>query len=111
MTPLNDDDDFMLINGKKVLKDGRSIKVPMTFMDNKTVMADGALHRPGPRPVADTKSTEAKASAYDAMVHDLSDAWRKPLPEEEKKALPTADARESAYDGMVRGVENAWRGA
>jgi hypothetical protein len=107
VTIANDDDNYTIINGKKVLKDGRSIKVPMTLMDNKTVVADAALYRPGVRAASDTKVT----GAYSEMVSELNDAWREPLPEVViDKKPPATDPRERAYDSMVRGLESAWKG-
>ena len=107
MTLIANDDDFIVIDGKRVLRDGKKITVKLPMMDHATVN-DAALHRPGPRAAADAKSVEA----FDAYCRDLGDAWRKPDPAPVlTPRSPTNDARENAYGAMVHDLENAWKGA
>lgn len=109
----NDHDDFTIINGQKVLKDGRTLKVRMTAMDHQTSADDLRFHRPGAHVTADAKANEARQSTYDAYVKDLGEAWRSPDPAPVVVANPTPpkDAGEKAYNAMVAGLENAWKGA
>lgn len=108
----NDDDDFMIINGKQVLKDGRTLRVGMTFMDNKTV-ADNAMHRPGHRTTDAKVNDDARHLAYAGMVHDVSTAWQRPgeAVEIATDKKPPADASDKAYSAMVAGLTDAWRAA
>lgn len=86
-----DDDDYEIIDGQKVLKDGRTLRVRMT--DSQRVrITDGrgdsrlaTLSRPGFR-VADGGTEKqywardaqvvARQAAYDAYVQDLCNAYR-----------------------------------
>lgn len=100
-------DDFIEINGKKVLKDGRKITVGIRMMDHATVN-DGALHRPGVRTAIGDKVIDA----YGAMIADLGNAWRRPgSTETTDRTPPPSDTRDKAYASMVRGLESAWKGA
>lgn len=62
------------------LKDGERIRVPMMFMDRKTVLDDGlpgGLHRPGYRYAAtDAVAATEKQMAYDAYLEELTSAWK-----------------------------------
>jgi hypothetical protein len=114
MTIANDDDDFTIINGQKVLKDGRTLKVRMTAMDHQTVTDDVRLHQPGFRITTDAAAIDRRETAYSDFLADLNNGWRNPPPvviADEKKAPVTTDARETAHAEMVRNLENAWRGA
>ena len=84
-----EDDDDSPFDKRGALKDGRSIRTPMYFMDatQRGVRehfqqvtdgsSDGAgLHRPGPRYIADAAMRDAKQAAYDAYLHDVTNAWR-----------------------------------
>jgi hypothetical protein len=108
-TKANDDDDFMIIDGKQVLKDGRKLTVGVRMMDAATITADAALHRPGVRATTDVKVV----AAYGDMIVDLGTAWREPLPEvvTGHEGSRAADAQAAAYNAMVRGLESAWKGA
>jgi hypothetical protein len=66
-----------------VLLDGFSMLVPTALRDALTTRrvtdADGGtagLHRPGPRVTADAAMRDAKQAAYDAYLHDVTNAWR-----------------------------------
>jgi hypothetical protein len=78
----DDDDDHVLL-------DGEVLRVPMHLMDsvqqsvalNGLRVTDGGgdsagLHRPGPRYIADAAMRDAKQAAYDAYLHDVTNAWR-----------------------------------
>jgi hypothetical protein len=92
----NDDDDFELINGRKVLKDGRTLHVPMTRMSmmdgldevqravardaekHRVTDANGStlgLHRPGFR-VSDVFATDERRRIYDGYDAELRDAYK-----------------------------------
>jgi hypothetical protein len=109
MTIINaNDDDFFVVDGKKVLKDGKKITVGLRMMDGAPVI-DPALHRPGPRFAA--TDTAVIDTAYAGYVADLEGAWRKPSSDAPPAAAvpPAAAARDKAYGAMVDGLTNAWR--
>jgi hypothetical protein len=113
-TILNDDDDFIVTaDGKKVIKDGRSLKVRLTLMDAAHPGDDYRLQRPGPRYNTDAAAADRREVSFGGYLKDLGDAWRNPDPAPivaaDKK--PVADARESAHATMVGDLANAWRGA
>jgi hypothetical protein len=88
---LNDDSDFHIVNGKKVLKDNRVYRAKMVLMDaapdnqRRSRIVDAAqpgdpygTHRPGYRvfDVDDTGGRKAIADAHEAYLFDLENAWR-----------------------------------
>jgi hypothetical protein len=88
---LNDDSDFEIVNGKKVLKDNRTYRAKMVLMDaapdnqRRSRIVDAAqpgdpygTHRPGYRvfDVDDTGGRKAIADAHEAYLFDLENAWR-----------------------------------
>ncbi|HEY5125881.1 MAG TPA: hypothetical protein VIJ35_01035 [Bradyrhizobium sp.] len=116
-----EDDDDAFQNG--VIKDGARVRVPMFAMDavQKSVALNGlrvtdgsddsaGLHRPGPRYIADAAMRDAKQAAYDAYLHDVTNAWRGSQPREIEVKLLTGDAREDADAAYLEYVTNAWRG-
>jgi hypothetical protein len=112
MTIANDDDDFTIVNGQKVLKDGRTLKVRMTAMDHQTVTDEIRFHRPGAHLTTDAAAIDRRQSSYDSYLADLNNGWRNPPPvviADEKKAPVTTDASEGAYNAMVAGLADAWR--
>jgi hypothetical protein len=106
----NADDDFEIVRGKKVLKDGRIFRTKMTAMDNamshrpiaRVTTADGdplSMHRPGWRlaatheardPLARHVVTDADRQAIiDARQQyedELTSAWQHDTP---RKAQPS----------------------
>ena len=87
----NDDSDFEIIQGKKVLKDNRVYRAIMVLMDaapdnqRRSRIVDAAqpgdpygTHRPGYRvfDVDDTGGRKAIADAHEAYLFDLENAWR-----------------------------------
>jgi hypothetical protein len=109
MTIIANDEDFTLIDGRKVLKDGKKITVPLILADHATVTDTGSRHRPGPRTTTDAKASDA----YAAMVRDLGDAWCHPVepPPVAERTPPATNAQDRAYTEMVHGLEDAWKGA
>ena len=118
-----EDDDDSPFDKRGVLKDGRSIRTPMYLMDatqrgvreHFQQVTDGSgdsagLHRPGPRYIADAAMRDAKQAAYDAYLHDVTNAWRGSQPREIEVKLLTGDAREDADAAYLEYVTNAWRG-
>ncbi|MEJ0076854.1 MAG: hypothetical protein WDO17_15660 [Alphaproteobacteria bacterium] len=108
MTTLVNDDDFTLIDGRKVLKDGKKITVGLTLVDNSMVEDTGALHRPGTRLSTDATATETRSTAYSGYLADLGDAWRHPGGDE--KAPVITDSREAAIAQRDRELADAWKG-
>jgi hypothetical protein len=93
----NTNDDYEIINGRKILKDGRTYRARMTMMDSAMPhrpsfarVTDGTgdpmgLHRPGwrvpaqdARPLVGHVVTDAVANARRQYVTDLENAWRTP---------------------------------
>jgi hypothetical protein len=85
------DDDDDAPRSRAVIPDGGSVRVKMHMMDGLDPVqraiaarplvtdADGGtagLHRPGPRYIADAAMRDAKQAAYDAYLHDVTNAWR-----------------------------------
>ena len=67
----NDEEDFEILNGKKVLKDGRTLRVRTTMLDSRSLypvrISDGtgdplSLNRPGFRMHTDDKVRNSLAS-------------------------------------------------
>jgi hypothetical protein len=94
-----DDDDFEVVDGTEVLKNGRSIRVPLFQMDaavddlQRSVMLDtiererarrfglndsAALHRPGYRFNVSDEARDARAEAHAQYIDTLENAWRAP---------------------------------
>ena len=115
------DDDALDENG--VVKDGRSIRVPL-------MMRDGGAGRPGST-FDYAAAARVKEQAYQDAKREMSDAWRtppvaQPAPagaapvevEAARPAIPVTDAdfarlrqiRDEAYRAMVAELANAWRG-
>jgi Phage Terminase len=77
----SNDDDFEIVNGRKILKDGHKFRVPARLMDSapKPRIADGGggtagLNRPGYRVVSDTKQAAIAAAKRHAAYADYERA-------------------------------------
>jgi hypothetical protein len=112
-----DVDEAEALGADGVLLDGFSMLVPTALRDAlpplRVTDADGGtagLHRPGPRVTADAAMRDAKQAAYDAYLHDVTNAWRGSQPREIEVKLLTGDAREDADAAYLEYVTNAWRG-
>lgn len=131
-----------------MLKDGYSLRVPLYMKDGTPVddgfsramvdsykrsrngtdtsavlVTDGsddpwALHRPGPRYLADANARNAAnvelAKAYAEYDADQSERWRSNstlecVPDRKSDALPAMDAREAAYAAYDKEMAEAWR--
>jgi hypothetical protein len=129
------DADYEIINGRKVLKDGRSYRAHMTMMDHRTVgrntakLTDAAgndglaLHRPGYRCLLqNTAGRQAVADALqrarDAYEYGLTTAWRHDARNEGalsdgpkasgNDAMPVDDI-ETAYRLYAQEISQAWK--
>ena len=100
-----DDDDFIVINGRRVLKDGRKIRVPAQFMDS----------RPGWRIDDDDDAQDDVRDAHAEYVQWLSGAHRAPVADadyDEPPSRPASlrDARaaaDAAYEERSEWLRNA----
>ena len=127
-----DDDDF---DENGVLKDGRSVRVPMLLMDAVQRQALEALHReygdagsgvnlydgshgPGFLPPAPDELRARAAEAWARRGARLHDAWRGPRPAADQHEQPTprstdpVDARaraDAAWQRRGERLRNAWR--
>jgi hypothetical protein len=110
-TIVNDDDDFIVINGKKVLKDGRSLRVRLDLMD-RDGHQEAALRRPGPRHASDAAADERREVAYGGFLADLGRAWEQPDPPPATADTkpPITDAREAALAAHDADLTSAWKG-
>jgi hypothetical protein len=85
-----DDDDYEIVNGKKIVKDGRHVRVPMHMMDGiqhgvaahfgrVTDAAGGSegLGRPGFRLNA-AHDAAARRRLYDQYDEDIGQQWKNP---------------------------------
>jgi hypothetical protein len=86
-----DDDDFEIVDGVKILRDRRSLRVPLHLMDatQRDVRRGGAAvvdatrqptfdarrHRPGFR-TADNIDNTLRQKAYDSYQNYIENAWR-----------------------------------
>ena len=114
---INDDDDFEIINGKRVLKDGRTFRTSVTMLDS--LQQSIAAHRPGFR-YADTDDDDAHQEAQDARdeyVTWLGGAHKTPVvnadTDEPYRPTSLADARaeaERAYDERSEWLRDAHKG-
>ena len=107
------DDDF---DENGILKDGRSLRVPMMMMDGSARFHDGrgapVGHRPGFVMTTDAAVRDAKMAAYDEYESEISSAWKQAAPARrpaQEDALPTADERQRVYADYDRAVTDAWR--
>lgn len=125
----DDDDDYEIINGNKVLKDGRAVRVQISMMDamsdelQRAMDAAAQQHRnenftmraKGFIPMTDA-DRDARAARYQARDKRVSEAWKNPppaIPEQRKqnsKPAPTltSDERQAAKD---KRLENRWKDA
>jgi hypothetical protein len=87
-----DDDDFEIINGKPILKDGRTFRTPVRFMDSPQRIA-----------AADADARQRVAEAYRERNAYYEDAWRAEAP------ATRADDAATAYDQRSEWLANAWR--
>jgi hypothetical protein len=84
----DDDDAFETINGVGVLRDGRSVTVPMMMRDAMrsdiahhaalldAPMFDARSRRPGFRFTTDATANDAVDAAYTSYEREMSQAWR-----------------------------------
>jgi hypothetical protein len=83
---VDEDEDFEIINGKRVLRDQHRIRVRLAdakrSRDRSIPLTDGrgaphmVGHRPGFVIDASRAARDAKAKAYEAYEHDLANRWR-----------------------------------
>jgi hypothetical protein len=120
---VDDDDDAFDEAG--VLKDGRSLRVPLSFMDayhraefNDVAVHDGLGNPAGHRPgfVYETTLARPAHHARDAYVKWLGEAWRQPRGDAASHASTTDAAppaaslsKEDAYREYCEYLSNAWR--
>jgi hypothetical protein len=119
MRKLNDDD----FDENGVLKDGRSIRVPMMMMDavqrGVAQLHDGrggpVGHRPGFAVTTDATALDAKEEAYADYHADLVSAWKRDSPpaghdppSAKQDALPAPDGRRDPYDEYDCTITDAW---
>jgi hypothetical protein len=123
----NADDDFEIVRGKKVLKDGRIFRTKMTAMDNaishrpiaRVTTADGdplSMHRPGwrlaathdadPPEFSDGVAAADRQAIIDAMQQyedELTSAWqhhgRRKVQARNAKGQETGTYEEEEEDG------------
>ncbi len=106
-----------------LLKDGESLRFPMTMMDSldplqRAMLQDSAtpnspMHRPGQVPMADSEAIR-RQTMVERHNARLEDAYKNlPAVEPVKPAItPGAiDARDTAYDRRDNALTNAWRHA
>jgi len=127
----------------RVVRDKCVVRVPMRMRDAASVAGqiaerqrgivdlagnDGvALHRPGVRLMSDESTYDAAAAAYEQMIADTSDAWKRgpgghaqDLGDGQQDAgspawrpgLSFSDAeaiKQKSYDEMVPAAETAWQ--
>src|SRR5262245_31192796 len=126
-----DDDDKLDQNG--VLKDGRSVRIPMMMRDSdgrgavaslRVIDAFGnsglALHKPGARYLtAGTRTPDhavlvvrdhERREARDEYIQQLCDAWKSTGTNDREVARihNTGDARTDAYLDQKYDLENSW---
>ena len=99
-----DDDDFIIINGRRVLKDGRKIRVPALFMDS----------RPGWRIDDDDDAQDDVRDAHAEYCQWLRGAYRTPVADadydEPQRPTSLRDARsaaDAAYEERSEWLRNA----
>lgn len=127
-TQQDDDDEYVIINGRKVARDGTVVRVPFQMMDNhspelqRAIDAAKQLHRnenfsaqmKGYAMPDSTNDTGQPHPRYAARDKRLSEAWKHPPPvimpgqQEDNKPLSTltADERQAAKD---KRLENQWK--
>jgi hypothetical protein len=120
----DDDDDYEAFDDGGVLKDGRSIRVPISFMDayHRAQLKDVAVHDglgnpAGHRPgfVYETTGARPADDARNAYVKWLGEAWCQPTRDAASHAgttvvaRPTASSKEDAYREYCEYLSNAWR--
>jgi hypothetical protein len=140
MRRLDDDDDYEIINGHPVLKDGRRARFGIMMRDGMTPLqraiaeaATGASLHDGhggtamlgrkPGWVTTVEAEKIRRDAYEASKAALQDAWRTPAaPSVRSDAAPPPDPRQpisfsdsqkirdTAYLEMCHELANAWRG-
>lgn len=124
----NDDDIWTIVNGKKVLKDGKTFRIGMRFMDSKNldavqiaVMRDGKTWRIGDtgqgvnRPGFRVAKTMSPGGAH--LRDDLATAYREnddylrtAYLGDTKQAPPAPTMTEDHYSAYDSDLQNAWRG-
>jgi hypothetical protein len=104
------DDDALDERG--IVKDGRSVRVPMMFMDSvqrdivhSARITDGgndplALHRPGYRVVdGAARGADPRMKAYDEYCTRLQDAWKTDAPPAGAYPLSAGEGSACTFDG------------
>lgn len=89
----NDDDDFELIDGKRCLKDGRTLRVRLPMMDSvqQGVAAHASKHKPGFVTDAANDHRQRMAYLYDSYDREIATRYRVDGSKEKKKYYdPTA---------------------
>jgi hypothetical protein len=104
------------IDGKDVLEDGESVRVPLMLCDSRQFDATG--HRPGFAPITDAVQQQ-RQQTRDRYISELTNSWRVPA----QRPMTTEDAkkpkfgsfadanqrRSAAYDAYVKRIGEAWR--
>jgi hypothetical protein len=125
--PIDDDDDLYdpvwLKRGKKVVRDGGVVRVPVYLTDAapprfpgfpavpafdasyRLSDAQAMTHRPHQARIVDGPARLAANDAYEAYVAQLGDAWRGP----NNQLAPEASDAESARAEYITRLQNAWR--
>lgn len=98
---IDDDDEH-----DAILRDGQSIRVPLSMMDaaQLSIAEDNALHKPGSgNPSADATARREEAAAdYDRLV---GQAWQQGKP---ASPAPSNDV-EAAYQQYDDRIQNLWK--
>jgi hypothetical protein len=114
-----DDEDFEIVDGRPVLKDGRRFCTPMIAMDELQKAVAGVLHDGLGNPAGykngyvfssnDEAAQAARAEAYAAYDEQLVNAWRNAPSSTPATSPATVDERKDPYSTYDRKLVNAWR--
>ncbi len=91
MTKHLNDDDFEVVNGKRILKDGRTLRVRLPMMDS--VQQGVARH-----------FNDARQRAYDSYENDLVNAWQQDASKKKRKYYDPAGGTVIEAEGEESGA-------